>query len=95
MEINKIIKIVHMNKPFEVKIRNILEVEKKDVEEYIILKYWNPDYGKKEFKYIFSDELHIWYDKDGNESTDYKKLVDTLSVYAEQTQLKDAIAYLN
>jgi hypothetical protein len=92
MEINKIIKIVQTNKTFEVKIRNILEVEK--IKEFIILKYWNPDKGMKDFTYIFNTPI-TWYDKDGNESTDYKKLVDTLSIYAEQTQLKDAIASLD
>jgi hypothetical protein len=92
MEINKTIKIVQTNKTFEVKIRNILEVEK--IKEFIILKYWNPIESRKDFTYIFNTPI-TWYDKDGNESTDYKKLVDTLSIYAEQTQLKDAIASLD
>lgn len=92
MEINKTIKIVQTNKTFEVKIRNILEVEK--IKEFIILKYWNPFESRKDFTYIFNTPI-TWYDKDGNESTDYKKLVDTLSIYAEQTQLKDAIASLD
>lgn len=89
---NKTIKIVQTNKTFEVKIRNILEVEK--IKEFIILKYWNPFEARKDFTYIFNTPI-TWYDKDGNESTDYKKLVDTLSIYAEQTQLKDAIASLD
>lgn len=92
MDINKTIKINQIHTGFEVKIRNILDVEK--VNEFIILKYWNPDRGQKDSKYIFNTPI-TWYDKDGNESTDYKKLVDTLSVYAEQTKLKDAIASLD
>ena len=72
---NKTIKIVQTNKTFEVKIRNILEVEK--IKEFIILKYWNPFESRKDFTYIFNTPI-TWYDKDGNESTDYKKLVDTL-----------------
>lgn len=92
MDINKTIKIEQIQTTFEVKIRNILDVEK--VHEFIILNYWNPDQGRKEHKYIFNTPI-TWYDKDGNESKDYKKLVDTLSVYAEQTKLKDAIASLD
>ena len=92
MEINKTIKIVQTNKTFEVKIRNILEVEK--IKEFIILKYWNPDKGMKDFTYIFNTPI-TWFDKEGVEHTDYEKLVDTLSVYAEQTKLKDALASLN
>ena len=93
MEINKTIKIVQTNTVFEVKIRNILAVVKST--GFIELRFWKPDEGQKKFLYIFDDELITWYDKDGNESTDYKKLVDTLSIYAEQTQLKDAIASLD
>lgn len=92
MDINKIIKIVQIQTTFEVKIRNILDVEK--VNEFILLKYWNPYLCRAEFKYIFNTPI-TWYDKDGNESKDYKKLADTLSVYAEQTKLKDAIASLD
>lgn len=93
MEINKIIKIVQTNTVFEVKIRNILDVVKST--GYIELRFWKPEEGQKKFLYIFDNELIAWYDKDGNESTDYNKLVDTLSVYAEQTKLKDALASLN
>lgn len=92
MDINKTIKIEQIQTTFEVKIRNILEVKK--IQEYILLKYWEPYQGRAEFKYIFNTPI-TWYDKDGNKSTDYKKLVDTLSIYAEQTQLKDALASLD
>lgn len=95
MEINKTIKIE--NKRFkttlEVKIRNILDVVKST--GYITLIYWHPEEGKKESSFIFDDEPLTWYDKDGNKSKDYQKLVDTLSVYAEQTKLKDALASLD
>jgi hypothetical protein len=93
MEMNKTIKIIRFSATLELKIRNILDVVKST--GYIELRFWCPDDGQKKFLYIFDDEKITWYDKDGNESTDYEKLVDTLSVYAEQTKLKDALAYLN
>lgn len=93
MEINKIIKIKHGQSVLELKIRNILDVVKST--GYIELRFWSPLDGQKKFLYLFDDEPVTWYDKDGNESTDYQKMVDTLSVYAEQTKLKDALAYLN
>ena len=93
MEINKIIKIKHGQSVLELKIRNILDVVKST--GYIELRFWRPDDGQKKFLYLFDDEPIEWYDKDGNKSTSYQKLVDTLSVYAEQTKLKDALAYLN
>lgn len=95
MEINKTIKIKdkRFNTTLEVKIRNILDVVKSP--GYITLIYWHPEEGKKASSFIFDDEPLTWCDKDGNESADYQKLIDTLSVYAEQTKLKDAIAYLN
>lgn len=93
MEINKTIKIKRFSSTLELKIRNILDVVKST--GYIELRFWSPEDGQKKFLYIFDDERIVWYDKDGNESTDYQKMVDTLSVYAEQTKLKDALAYLN
>lgn len=93
MEINKTIKIKHGLSLLELKIRNILDVVKST--GYIELRFWSSIDCQKKFLYIFDDEPVTWYDKDGNESTDYNKLVDTLSVYAEQTKLKDAIASLN
>ncbi len=95
MDINKTIKIEikRFNTTLEVKIRNILDVVKSP--GYITLIYWHPEEGKKESSLIFDDEPLTWCDKDGNESTDYQKLIDTLSVYAEQTKLKDAIASLD
>ena len=93
MEINKTIKIKRGLSLLELKIRNILDVVKST--GYIELRFWSSIDCQKKFLYIFDDELVTWYDKDGNESTDYNKLVDTLSVYAEQTKLKDAIASLN
>ena len=93
MEMNKTIKIKRFSTTLELKIRNILDVVKST--GYIELRFWSPEDGQKKFLYIFNDEKITWYDKDGNESTDYEKLVDTLSVYAEQTKLKDAIASLD
>lgn len=93
MEMNKIIKIKRFNSTISIKIRNILDVEKSL--GYITLTYWTPDDGRKKTLYIFDDEPITWYDKEDVESTDYEKLVDTLSVYAEQTKLKDALASLN
>lgn len=95
MEINKIIKIKHGRgqSVLELKIRNILDVVKST--GFIELRFWSPLDGQKKFLYLFDDEPVTWYDKDGNESTDYQKMVDTLSVYAEQTKLKDALASLN
>lgn len=93
MEMNKTIKIKRFSTILELKIRNILDVVKST--GYIELRFWSPEDGQKKFLYIFDDEQIVWYDKDGNESTDYNKLVDTLSVYAEQTKLKDALASLD
>ena len=90
---NKTIKIKRFSTILELKIRNILDVVKST--GYIELRFWSPEDGQKKFLYIFDDEQIVWYDKDGNESTDYNKLVDTLSVYAEQTKLKDALASLD
>lgn len=93
MEINKTIKIKRGLSLLELKIRNILDVIKST--GYIELRFWSSIDGQIKFLYLFDDVPITWYDKDGNESTDYQKLVDTLSVYAEQTKLKDAIASLN
>lgn len=90
---NKIIKIKHGQSILELKIRNILDVVKST--GYIELRFWRPEDGQKKFLYLFDDEPITWYDKDGNKSTDYNKLVDTLSVYTEQTKLKDALTSLN
>lgn len=99
MEINKKIKIVYKDSlsgeinEREIKIRNILDLKKHiGVSE---LYFWNTYVGSMAKINIFEDNLIKWFDKEGVESTDYEKLVDMLSVYAEQTKLKDAIAYLS
>ena len=100
MEINKEIKLGDIE-PLKIKLCNILDVVK--LPGYIKLTFWSPDDGRKEFVQIFDgpvvfqifDGPVVWFDKDGNKSTDYQKLVDLLTVYAEQTKLKDAIASLN
>lgn len=91
MEINKEIKLGDIE-PLKIKLCNILDVVK--LPGYIKLTFWSPDDGRKEFVQIFDGPV-VWFDKDGNKSTDYQKLVDLLTVYAEQTKLKDAIASLN
>ena len=102
MEKNKKIKIVYINsldketKEIEFKIRNIMDFKRFDDAEFFELYFWDPVRGHQLHKiYVFKSDLNKWFDKDGNESTDYEKLTATLSVYAEQTKLQDALARLN
>lgn len=96
MEINKTIRIGDISETitgtFDVEIRNILDIEK--YPDHFRLIYWNTDDCRKAYA-VFLNCPITWYDKDGNKSRDYQKLVDTLSVYAEQAKLKDAIAGLD
>jgi hypothetical protein len=96
MEMNKLIKIVYKDSfgeinECEIKLRNILDLKRHT--GFVVLHIWDRFDGRR--IHIFDDKLVKWFDKEGVEHTDYAKLVDTLSVYAEQTKLKDALAYLN
>ena len=99
MEMNKKIKIVYTDSlsgetnEREIKLRNILDLMKHT--GFSELYFWNNYAGRLAKIMIFDDKLVKWFDKEGVEHTDYEKLVDTLSVYAEQTKLKDALASLN
>lgn len=98
MEMNKKIKIVYKDSfgeinECEIKLRNILDLMKHT--GFSVLYFWDRYDGRQAMINIFDDKLVKWFDKEGVEHTDYEKLVDTLSVYAEQTKLKDALASLN
>ena len=99
MEINKKIKIDFKDSlsgeitDREIKLRNILDLKK--YTGFFELYFWNNYAGRLAKLIIFEDNLIKWFDKEGVEFTDYEKLADMLSVYAEQTKLKDALASLN
>lgn len=95
---NKLIKIIYKDSfgeinECEIKPRNILDLKRHT--GFVVLHIWDRYDGRRAMIHIFDNKLVKWFDKDGNESTDYQKMVDMLSVYAEQTKLKDALASLN
>lgn len=59
------------------------------------LTFWDTDEGSERFIYVFQSYLRGWYDTDGVEQQDYDKLIIKLSVYAEKTKTRRALASLD